>query len=206
MTPAGDLRAEFTGRHARADFFLQRQAAFRSIHDAHGADPINALCDSAERESELVHHEAGIHAGAYQRDAFFSCRGVQLLRKLGMLAERVGELFAGGNDAASRRDTLEQLIHHAGEIRRGRMDDQVCRTFQATDCASGKSGRPKARPARRQLRRDRVLPSRDPYQWRQRFRVNLFAASGARSRRRWGRLHIAQRGFSFSRSGFLRKF
>ena len=72
----GDLRAEFFGRHACANFFLQRQAALGGVHDAHGAEPINALRDGAEGERELVHHEAGIHAGADEGDAFFFCCGV----------------------------------------------------------------------------------------------------------------------------------
>ena len=41
----GYLRAKFFGRHARADFFLQREAAMRGVHDARGFGVIYALGD-----------------------------------------------------------------------------------------------------------------------------------------------------------------
>ena len=45
----GDLLAKFIRSHSRTDFFLQRQTALGCIDDAHGAHPVNALCDRAER-------------------------------------------------------------------------------------------------------------------------------------------------------------
>ena len=125
MIAVGDLLAEFGFRHARADFLLQRQAALGSVHDAHRFGEVHALRDGGEHQDELIHHKARVDAGADESDAFLLRGGVELRGKLGVLAERIRQLLAGGNDAAACLNAGEQLVHHGRERRRGRVHDDV---------------------------------------------------------------------------------
>ena len=120
-----NLRAEFLDAHSRAHFFLQRQAALRRVHDADGARGFDFLRRGAQRDQELVHHEAGIDARADQRDAPRLGFGIELRREFRIFPERIRQLFARRDDAGFRGQARHQLIHHAGQERGGRMDHHV---------------------------------------------------------------------------------
>ena len=106
----GHFFFELLKGHSRADFLLQRQAALRGIDDADSFGSLDALRDRRERQHQLIHHESGVHAGAHQRHApVFGC-GIELRCDSWMLAERVGELFAGGDHTRFCCQTLQQLL------------------------------------------------------------------------------------------------
>ena len=119
----GDGGAELFLRHAGADFALQRLASRRGVLDADDVDLLHILADRGDRQRQLVHDEAGIHAGAEERDVRGAGHVVQLLADF--LIERERQLLAGGDDMAAALEERFQLCGHVAQTRAGRVTDDV---------------------------------------------------------------------------------
>ena len=76
MTPAATCARNSSGVMPAPIFFCSGRRRLEASTMRTALSQVNALRDGAEGEDELVHHEAGIDAGADQRDAFFFCGGV----------------------------------------------------------------------------------------------------------------------------------
>ena len=84
----------------------RRLAPRGSVLDADDVDRFDALADGGQRQRKFVHHEAGIDAGAEERDVVRAGDLLQLVAD--RVIERKRQLFARRNDvAAAFEQTLE---------------------------------------------------------------------------------------------------
>src|SRR5690349_7760027 len=107
--PVADLLMEFFDGQSASDLRLQGLASFAGVHDAMRGRRSNVLAGSGESEYELVHSETGIHTSAENHDAVILRGLVETATQVGMLAERIRKLFAGGNNVHFRIQAVEQL-------------------------------------------------------------------------------------------------
>src|SRR5215813_9835157 len=89
-----DAGRELGTGQARADFGAQRPAALGGIHDAGDLDALDRDAGARGLEREAVHDEAGIDAGAEDRDALRLGALVDLARERGVGKLGVRELLA----------------------------------------------------------------------------------------------------------------
>ena len=132
--PVADLLMEFFDGQSASDLRLEGLTSFAGVHDAMRGRRSNVLAGSGESENELVYSEPGIHTSAENHDAVILRGLVETATQVGMLAERIRKLFAGGNNVHFRIQAVEQLRLDRLQVRGRCVHDDVGVLFEYSRC------------------------------------------------------------------------
>jgi hypothetical protein len=112
---------------ARADLALQGLAPLGGVHDAQDAHRAGRAARPEQGDRQLVHDEAGVHAGAEEDGPVAAREPIEASRDRRVLVEGIRELLASRDDGGARSQRRGELALDVGKVRAGRMDDDVRR-------------------------------------------------------------------------------